>query len=158
MRGNLLVQKYNGAVYNVDLSSDGSRVESLKSISNGPTALDVIAGPGGAILGIDYTDNAITVSRPNDAAAVGATAYDIFSWRAPAQGGASFVIGGVNFGNLANTTVTIGGQPVVLNSVSPSRIRGVIPTQTSPTAALLDVIVNSVGKVSVIPNAFKYLA
>jgi len=159
MQGNLLAQKWNGTLYNAALAADGS-FESLETIINVPTALDVLHGPGGAILGIDFTDNQITVSLPDDLAAVfDMTAYDIFPWRSPAVGGATFTIGGANFDpDLANTTVTIGGQTAMLTSVSANRIQGIIPEQTAPTGGLLDVVVTNDGATSTIPDAFVYLS
>ena len=159
MQGNLLAQKWNGTVYNASVSPNGS-FESLETIINTPTALDVVHGPGGAILGIDFTDDQITVSLPDDLAAVfDMTAYDIFPWRSPAVGGATFTIGGTNFNpNLANTTVTIGGQTALLTSVSANRIQGIIPEQTTPTGDLLDVVITNDGTTSTIPDAFVYLS
>ncbi|MEQ9626250.1 malectin domain-containing carbohydrate-binding protein, partial [Coleofasciculus chthonoplastes] len=159
MQGNLLAQKWNGTVYNASIAADGS-FESLETIINVPTALDVLHGPGGAILGIDFTDDQITVSLPDDLAAVfNMTAYDIFPWRSPAVGGATFTIGGANFDpDLANTTVTIGGQTALLTSVSAKRIQGIIPEQTTPTGDLLDVVVTNDGTTSTIPDAFIYLS
>jgi len=156
-KGNLLAQKWNGPLYNIQLSSDGTTVQNVTTVTNGPTALDVVAGPGGAVLGIDYTDNAITVSIPNISGLTNATAYDIFPWRAPAGGGGKFVIGGQNFGNLANTTVTIGGVQAVLTLVSSKRIEGVIPAQGSAPAGMINVVVNSNGNTSTLANAFRYL-
>ena len=156
-KSNLLAQKWNGPLYNIQLSADGTTVQNVTTVTNGPTALDVVAGPGGAVLGIDYTDNAITVSIPNISGVTNATAYDIFPWRAPAGGGGKFVIGGQNFGNLTNTTVTIGGVQAVLTSVSSKRIEGVIPAQGSAPTGMINVVVNSNGNTSTLANAFRYL-
>ena len=83
------------------------------------------------------------------------TALDIFPWRAPAIGGSSFVIGGLNFGNLANTTVTIGGQVATLISVSANRITGIFPSLSVPIGNdLVDLVVQSAGQTSVITDAF----
>lgn len=157
MQGNLLVQKWNGQLYNAKLSQDGTQITTMTQLTGLTSGLDVVAGPGGALLGIDYTDDAITLSVPNDSSVIGATAYDIFPWRAPAVGGNSFVIGGKNFGSLSNTTVTIGGKTAVLTSVSPTRIKGIIPAQAA-TGALVDVVINSASKTSLLPGAFLYLA
>jgi N-acetylneuraminic acid mutarotase/glucose/arabinose dehydrogenase len=157
MRGNLLVQKWKGVLYNVQLSADGEAVVMLDTLPGGPSGLDVLTGPGGAIIGIDYSSDTVTVSRAIDAAVVGMTAYDIFPWRAKADGSIIFTIGGVGFGSLADTTVTIGGTPAVLTSVSPIRIHGMIPAQASPTGNLIDVVVQSAGEESMIPKAFQYL-
>ena len=76
MRGHLLVQQLNGALRGVKLTPTGTDVESVVTISPGPPALDVLAGPGGVILGIDHGSNSITVSKPNDAGAIGMIAYE----------------------------------------------------------------------------------
>ena len=157
LRGNLLGQQWNGTLYNFDLSPDGMQVDTTSTLPNNPTGLDIVTGPGGALISVDYQDNYITVSKPIDAAAVGVTAYDIFPWRAPAVGGGSFVIGGVNFGNLANTTVTIGGKTAILTAVSPTRIKGTLPTNSAGASGLQDIVIASAGQTSVIPAGFKYL-
>lgn len=118
----------------------------------------MIAGPGGVVIGVDYSSSKFVVAKPVDVSAVGPTAYDIFPWRAPAAGGSDFVIGGSGFGTLANTTVTIGGIPATLNSVSANRIRGTVPAASTVSAALLDVVVVVDQDIDVIPDAFLYLA
>jgi N-acetylneuraminic acid mutarotase len=65
------------------------------------------------------------------------------------------VIGGKGFGTTAS--VMIGGVAATITSVSPTRIRGVIPTKAAPTDALLDVVVQTGGVTSVIPAAFRYV-
>jgi glucose/arabinose dehydrogenase len=154
IKGNLLAQKWNGELYNIDLSVDGTAVDSVKTITNAPGVLDVVPGPGGAIIGLDYTDDGLTVMLPSDPVS-GPKAYDIYPWRAPVQGGSTFVIGGKNF-NTTATTVTIGGKQATLTSVTANRIKGVIPSATS-SGALLDVVVTSGGTVSTLSEAFLYL-
>ena len=158
LRGSLLVQEWNGSLSALGLSGDGRRVEStIKQLWGTQRGLGVLCGPGGAILVVDYTGSQIIVSLPDDKAATSMVAYDIFPWRAPASGEFNFVIGGKQFGSLANTTVFIGAQQARLTSVTPQRIRGFIPAATNPTAAFLPVLVTSAGKTSVIPEAFRYL-
>ena len=156
LRGNLLGQKFNGILYDFALSPDGMQV-ATSTLPNNPTGLDIVTGPGGALISVDYQDNYITVSKPIDAAAVGVTAYDIFPWRSPAAGGGSFIIGGVNFGNLTNTTVKIGGQTAILTAVSPTRIKGFLPANSTGATGLLDIAILSAGQTSVVPQGFKYL-
>jgi N-acetylneuraminic acid mutarotase/glucose/arabinose dehydrogenase len=157
LRGNLLAQKWDGQLYSAKLSANGRTIQTLDAISGAPSALDIIASPGGVLLGIDYTNNMIEIARPNDSSAPPTIAYDIFPWRARADGTATFVIGGKGLGNLSNTTVTIGGTQANLTSVSATRIRGVIPAKSNPTAQLLDVVVQTNSQVSTISKAFRYL-
>jgi glucose/arabinose dehydrogenase len=158
LRGSLLVQEWNGSLSALGLSGDGRRVEStITQLWGTQRGLGVLCGPGGAILVVDYTGSQIIVSLPDDKAATSMVAYDIFPWRAPASGDFNFIIGGKQFGSLANTTVFIGSQQARLTSVTPQRIKGVIPNTPNPTAAFLPVLVTSGAKTSVIPEAFRYL-
>ncbi|MBW4561106.1 MAG: PQQ-dependent sugar dehydrogenase [Mojavia pulchra JT2-VF2] len=160
MRGNLIAQQWNGKFYNIKLSADGTQVQQTTNLTGVADGLDIKHGPGGAIVGVDLTDNSITVALPNDPSALDPTVYDLFPWRAPAVGGNTFVIGGKNFGNLGNTQVSIGGQFASITSVSDQRIIGTVPNFVGkqlidPNAnGLLDLVVNSNGKQSVMADAF----
>jgi N-acetylneuraminic acid mutarotase len=157
MRGDLLVSKFGGDTRRVRLSDDGLSVLGVDVITPFTGGLDVATGPGGAILAMDHNSNKVRAFVPNDLSAVGLIAHDITPWRAPASGGARFVIGGVGFGTLANTTVEFGALPAVLQSVSATRIVGFVPANPAPTAELQDVTVRVSGLPSVITDAFRYL-
>ena len=174
LRGNLLAQRWNGVLYNVELSEDGSEalnVNPLKteagSDENVADGLDVLTGPGGAIVSIDHSSKAIYVSQPVDDLVTNMVAYEISNWRAPATGGGQFTIGGINFDSLANTNVTIGGKTATITSVTEKRIVGNFPTFTldDPVIGsteytddkLLDITVISGTETSVITNAFQPL-
>jgi N-acetylneuraminic acid mutarotase/glucose/arabinose dehydrogenase len=158
LRGNLLTQRWNSYVKRLVLTPDGRSVLSAKNLPPNISPLDVRTGPGGAILGVDYTSGRVTPLIPNDQAVMGAvTVYDIFPWRAPSTGGHPFVIGGVNFGTLGDTSVTIGGLPATLTSVTSARIKGVLPVQPAPTTTLLNVNVITNGGSDLLAAAFRYL-
>jgi N-acetylneuraminic acid mutarotase len=154
LRGSLLMQRWDNVLFRAALTPDGLAIASLTDVSGGPSGLDIVTGPGGAIIGADYTDNVVTVSLPVDSLPT-MQAFDIFPWRARPDIVSEFVIGGVGFG--ANTSVTIGGAAATITSVSATRIRGLIPTRAMPTDELLDVVVQSQGLVSLIPAAFRYV-
>ncbi|NJS15836.1 MAG: hypothetical protein HC787_00070 [Nostocaceae cyanobacterium CSU_2_110] len=155
MRGNLITQKWNGESFNVTLSSDGTQVVNQEVLDPQSKALDILTGPGGAIVGINLSGSKIDVSTPNDITVSGATAYDIFPWRAPATGGNLFIIGGENFGgDLSNTSVKIGDELVTLTSVSDKQIIGILPSFDDVSGNLLDVLVTTEGESSLISNAF----
>ncbi|MEB3215657.1 MAG: malectin domain-containing carbohydrate-binding protein [Nostocales cyanobacterium 94392] len=155
MRGNLITQKWNGESFNVTLSSDATQVVKQEVLDPLSKALDIVTGPGGAIVGINLSGNKIDVSTPNDITVSGATAYDIFPWRAPATGGNLFIIGGKNFGgDLSNTSVKIGDELVTLTSVSDTQIIGILPSFDDISDNLLDVSVTTGEQSSVISNAF----
>jgi N-acetylneuraminic acid mutarotase len=157
LRGNLLVQQFNSTLNRVVLGANGTSVQTVEPLAGVADGLDVVTGPGGVIVGIDYEEHRLTIARPNDGAVGAMKAYDIFPWRARADGSTPFVIGGVGFGTLANTTVTIGGATATLASVSSTRIKGLVPAKAAPTAELLDVTVQSGGNASTVPSAVRYV-
>ncbi|NBD17493.1 MAG: hypothetical protein GVY04_15555, partial [Cyanobacteria bacterium] len=161
LRGNILAHEYNSEVWNVDLTPDGTQVEGISDLNviNGSKVaegLDILTGPGGAILGVDLQGDLLTIAIPDDPNATSPTAYDIFPWRAPAIGGSPFIIGGVNFDPL-DTQVFLGGQEITGLGVSEQRIQGTIPDLSAQTSSVLDVKVVSGGFESVIPEAFQVL-
>ncbi|MCB0339287.1 MAG: IPT/TIG domain-containing protein, partial [Bdellovibrionales bacterium] len=155
LRSNLLVQKWNGPLFNLKLSPNGLSVVDVGILSNFILALDILASPGGSLVHLSYTGNSLLIRHPNDATTKPMQAYDIFPWRGKA--GYPFVIGGFGFGNIENTSVKIGGFQADLSYVSSKRIKGSIPTAISPSSNLLDIEVSSAGKASVIKSGFRYL-
>jgi hypothetical protein len=155
--GGLVAQRWNSTTRWLKLAPDGLSVVAAANLEPMLRSLDLVQGPGGALVGIDYLTSSIRVRTPVDPSAVHPVAWDIFPWRAPATGGLPFVIGGRNFTDLGSTNVTIGGLPAVLTEVTDQRIRGTIPMQPAPTTDLMDVVVESGGVTSTIPDAFRYL-
>ena len=168
LRGDLLtieLDSNGGTVINVELTDDGRGVENLVGLkteaSGGESltqGLDVVTGFGGSIIGINYFGN-VTAAIPVTNTTT-ATAYEIDEWRAPASGGGSFTIGGVNFSELGDTTVTIGNETASLVSVSDRRIFGTLPAFSATEYAnegLLDITVTSGGESSIITDAFQPL-
>jgi hypothetical protein len=157
MRGNLVIQKWNGPTRRVTLSASGTTAQAVTDLNVSLNGLDVTTAPGGVLIGADFTGGKLVLATPSDAAATGLTVYDIFPWRAPTSGGHPFVIGGSGFGTLANTTVTIDGVAASLTSVSGTRIRGTIPPRLSLPSGLVDVVVTVASESRLMPAAFRYL-
>jgi hypothetical protein len=158
MRGDLILQQWNTSTYRATLDPTGGFVLSQEPLPVALNSLDIIQGPGGAILGVDYGGGKVVVAKPVEPQpAAGIGVYDILPWRASAAGGASFVIGGAGFGTVADTSVTIGGIDCAIVSVTPTCIRGTIPANASPTTELLDVSVASAGAIQTLTGAFRYL-
>ncbi len=157
MRGNLLTQKFNATTSRVELTPDKKGVSAVSTLPFLSSALGLLTGPGGVVLAIGYQNNTVLTYLPQDVGAVGLTVYDIFPWRAPAQGGVPFVIGGSGFGSLSDTSVTIGGLPATLTSVTATRIKGVIPDHGGPSSGLVDLVVTLGATSKPLVGAFRYL-
>jgi glucose/arabinose dehydrogenase len=175
LRGNLLAQKWNDVLYNVELSEDGSNAVNVSPLKVEPGSdqnvaggLDILTGFGGAIVSIDHSDKSVYVSTPVVDQITAMVAYEISDWRAPATGGGQFTIGGLNFsGSIADTTVTIGGKNATITDVSEKRIKGTFPAfeLSEPIFGsaeytedkLLDITVNSNNEIAIIDDAFQPL-
>jgi len=157
IRGWIIVQEYLNSTRRVQFSSNGRTGLTQKVIAPYTGGLGVVMLPGGTICSIDFGQDLLHVLAPDDLAAVGLVAHDIFPWRAPSGGGYPFTVAGVGFGNLANTSVTFGGLPATLTRVSSTRIEGTVPMNPSPTKALVDVVVTVDAASSTLPAAFRYL-
>ena len=157
LRGALLVQKWNGGLYALELGAGERQTQSVVRYERATAGLDVVYSPGGSLVAADYSADTVTVSVPFDRSITGMKAIDIFPWRAPIEGGHPFVIGGIGFGDVGGTTVTIGGRAAIVTTVSSTRVAGIIPSAVDPTADLLDVEVTSDGETSILPAAFRYV-
>lgn len=157
IRGNLIVQEYQSKLRRVVLKPDGRGTNGQSVIEPNTLGLGCVTGPGGAIISLDYQGAEIEVFEPDDLSPLEMVVHDIFPWRAPAGGGAPFVISGRGLGTLGTTSVTIGGLPATLTEVSWGRIHGLVPAQASPAPTLLDVVVTVGGNQDVLPQAFRYL-
>ena len=157
MRGEVLVQKWLGYVNRLKLGSNGRTVTDTIQITTWTGALDVETAPGGALIGLDQLGNMLRVLVPVDQGVDGLTPYDITPWRAPSTGGARFEIGGENFGTLVDTSVTIGGFPAALVSVTSRRIVGIVPPNALANTELVDVVVHVAGETATLEDAFRWL-
>jgi N-acetylneuraminic acid mutarotase/glucose/arabinose dehydrogenase len=157
MRGDLIAQRMGTYAYRVRLSDDGRSVLSCDQLGEWSGALGVVALPGGAFVSLAQGLDWMHVYLPNDLSAVGLKVFDVFPWRGPETGGTPFVLGGVGFGTLANTSVRFDGIPAVLTSVSPTRIRGVTPSDSHHGGSPVTISVKVGIAQSSLPDAFRYL-
>jgi glucose/arabinose dehydrogenase/N-acetylneuraminic acid mutarotase len=141
LRGQLVAQVWNSNQTLIELSPDRQSVQGTLTLNPLAMGLDVITGPGGALLTLDYTSNKLRFLVPDDVSAVGVTVHDVHPWRSTATGGTPFVIGGENFVP-GQTSVTIGGVSATLTAVTARRIQGVFPPlPVGNIGALSDIVV-----------------
>jgi len=157
MLGELIVQKWNGGASRIQLSPDGRAVTGVLPLLPVTGALDILMGPGGALIALNQFDNQISVLEPLDTSAPPTEALDVHPWRGPDTGGTPFVIGGHGFGDMGDTLVSFGGLPATLTSVSSRRITGFTPPNPAAGSELMDIVVASNAVQSALPKSFRYL-
>jgi N-acetylneuraminic acid mutarotase len=160
LRGDLLAI-VAGRAARVRLSEDGRSAQSVEPLEawSGATFLRTLPGGAFATFG-GGSGGMMQVHVPDDPSALGLQVLDIFPARAPLEGGTPFVVSGVGFGTISDTSVRFGGIPAVLTSVSPTRIRGRVPAfspGTVASAAPVAVSVSVAGATAQQPAAFRYL-
>ncbi len=157
IRGQFIVQEYLDSTRRVTFDSTGRKSIAQAVISPFTGGLGAVTLPGGAIASVNYNDDSVQVLTVDDLSAVGLVVHDVFPWRAPSGGGYPFTIAGVGFGNLANTSVTIGGLSATLTRVSATRIEGTVPMNPSPSKELVDIVVTVDASSDTLEDAFRYL-
>ncbi len=158
MRGNLVAQRWLGEARRIELAADGRSVTSVQTVLPVTGALDLLPGPGGVLVAVDYSNSEIEILAPVEAPTAALQVLDVTPWRGPATGGTRLVLGVRNAaGTLASTAVLVGGLPAQVLSVSPTHIVALAPAQSAPTTDLIDVTVVSDGESDTLTGAFRYL-
>ena len=159
LRGDLLVMRLGFGMRFFELTPDGRSVVDPVGLAvpgyNG--GLDLTILPGGAIAVCDYYLGEVRVQVPDDVAAIGLAPVDVFPGRGPNVSGVRFEIGGSGFGAAATTTVLFNGVSAVLTSVTPKRIRGIVPAQPSGFTGPVDVRIDSAGQRVTLSGAYRYV-
>jgi glucose/arabinose dehydrogenase len=159
LRGNLLVMRLLSGMRFFELTQDGrSVVDPIPPLVPGSNdGLDLAVAPSGAIVVCDYFQNEVRVQVPDDIAAIGLAPYDVFPARGPNVNGVRFELGGSGFGPAATTSVLFNGVSAVLTSVTPKRIRGIVPAQPVGFTGPVDVNVNSAAQRVTMTSAYRYI-
>ncbi len=157
LEGQLIVQKWVGPAQRVKLSPDGRSVIEQQALLPDSNSLDLVQGPGGALISVNYTGSQLQVLVPVEPASGGVELLDMLPWRAPSTGGTPFVLGGRGFGSTGDTVVFVGTEQASVLSVTPTRIRGLLPSQPIVSATPLDVTVITRSLPAVLPGAFRTL-
>lgn len=156
-RGVLLAQQFSGATFAIRVDGAVAEVERLPIDL---PALDVLAGPGGALIGVDFIRDRLRIAVPREpwggvvAGTPTRALYDVFPSRGPEAGGGRFVLAGRGLGGAGE--VRFGSQVATTTARRPTRIEGHFPAGVG--GGMVDVGVTFSDGVVVLPNAFSYLS
>lgn len=158
LRGDLVAQRWLGEARRIELSADGREVLAVHPLLPATGALDIVTGPGGALVAIDYSSSEVEVLVPVEPPPAALQVLDVHPWRAPASGGHPLVIGVRGASPVPGATlVLLGDLPAPVLSVEPTRITVLAPPQPVPTTDMVDVTVVSGGQADVLAGAFRWL-
>ncbi len=157
LRGQLIVQKWNGKTMRLRLSADAQRVEEAADLPVSLESLDLTTGPGGVLIGADLSENRLVIARPIENPQGGLAVHDVHPWRAPIDGGARFVIAGRGFTTIEPPVVRFGEFVAEVSAATPTRIHGIVPARAGLPAEPVDITVSAGAETRVLTRAFRYL-
>lgn len=161
LRGNLIIGRWKGELYNVKLTNNGLATE--KGLSDYPPvlieegALDIVQGPDGTLFTAAHSINAIKFYAPDEEEARSEilNIKSVFPRRGPEQGGSTLTIYGDNLYLGGFPSVTVGGKAcAVQNPSDDSTITCTLP-QGNPGSA--DIVVTSGLKSNVFHNGYRFV-
>jgi glucose/arabinose dehydrogenase len=158
MQGDLLyVSWVSNELRRVKLSPDGLSVVSDTVLATGlANALDVTVGPDGTIYVAEYGGGKITYFRPDETPVSSVSVISVSPNVGPVTGGQSVTITGSNFTTTAETTATIGGQPLAGMTVQNSTtITGTTP---AGSLGLQNVVVTNSISTGTLTGGYSYVS
>jgi glucose/arabinose dehydrogenase len=156
LRGALVVQQWDQVARFVRLESGGRVVSQVAPLPFEFPALDVVAAPGGALIGTDFTGNAIWLARPLPEVGGRFEIFDVTPDRIDAAFDHRLTVSGAGFTSMAQ--VMIGGVRTELVEVSPSRVVVMLRGASSMTPGAAAVVVRQGRATTVLEGAIRVLA
>ena len=154
LRGALLLSRWTGELFNVELSADGlSVINNTTLISEG--GLDVVVGPDGTIFIVQNVDGEIIYHAPDETPTGNLTITNTFPYRGPLDGGNELSIFGNAFTDFGSPTVTVGGQACGVTSSTNTEITCTL--NQGAAAGAYDVVVSAGGQNDTFANGYTYI-
>lgn len=158
LRGNLIAARYQGPLFRIILSPDGSTVipqsDPAIQLTEDVEALDVTQAPDGTLISSSLGNNAITFHKPNEQPTTVLQVKSVFPRRGGRAGGNTLKIFGVNFGAAQLPTVTMGGSVCVVATASATKIECTVPLGSTGT---VDVVVTAGGQTYTFRRGYRYI-
>lgn len=163
LRGNLIVARWKGEIYNVKLTNNGLSTE--KGVSKVPPvlveegALDIVQGPDGTLFTAAHSKNAIQFYAPDEVPdSTSLKIKSVFPRRGPVEGGSTLTIYGDNLYLTSGVpSVTVGGNLCqVFNPTSDAKITCTLPSSSTP--GTVDVVVTTGLRSDILQGVYRYIS
>ena len=154
LKGHLLASRWEGELYDVELSGDGKSVAS-QNILTPQGGLDVTTGPDGTIFIAQHLAGKIIYHKPSEPVPSVPHIISATPYRGPLTGERTALItgSGLNAGGMA--MVTFGGKNCPTVSVTSTAIKCMVPAGDAPGA--VDIVVTTAGMTAVLPGGYTYM-
>jgi glucose/arabinose dehydrogenase/uncharacterized protein involved in tolerance to divalent cations len=156
LRGNLLVGRYKGGLYQVVLSADGKSVMSKPSILKKEGGVDVTQGPDGTIFCAENSKGQILYHTPSEKASDLLQVKSVFPRRGPNSGGSILTLYGENF-NGDILTISVGGKVCPATSRTATKLTCTLPSGKGP-ADVMVVVTSNGTKSDVLTKGYRYIS
>lgn len=156
LRGDLVLGRYKGGLYNAELSSDGRSVLRTPTMLDSNGGLSLTQGPDGTLFVVRNDEGDVLYVSPEES--VRSTDVDVksvFPRRGPRSGGSILTIYGENLSKFGTPTVTVGGNLCPLTgSVSDAKISCRLPSGTGT----VDIQVSSGRETDTFARGYRYIS
>jgi len=156
LRGDLILGRYKGGLYNVELSSDGRSVLRKPTMLDRNGGLTLTQGPDGTLFVVRNDAGQILYVSPDEIVpSLGLDVKSVFPRRGPKSGGSLLTLFGDNLNQSGRPTVIVGGKPCPLTGpVSDSKISCRLPSG----AGTVDIIVSSGEQSDTFSRGYRYIS
>jgi len=156
LRGQLILGKYKGGLYRVQLTSDGrSVVNKNATLLDENGGLSLTQGPDGTLFVAKNDDGKVIFLSPKYSTSDDLKIKSVFPRRGPEAGGSLLRIFGDNLNEFGNPTVTVGGNRCpVLGRNRDSNFRCRLPKGTGT----VDIVVTAGEQSSTFVGGYRYIS
>lgn len=157
LRSHLILSKYKGGLYQVELSSDGrSVVNTNATLLDENGGLSLTQGPDGTLFVAKNDDGKVIYVAPKDGTSEDLKVKSVFPRRGPEDGGSFLVIYGENLEQFGATVVTVGGEKCVVfgRTRTDSSLSCRLPSGTGT----VDIVVTAGSQSSTFIGGYRYIS
>lgn len=159
LRGNLIIGRWNGEIYNVALTNTGLATEigpsAYPPVLLEEGALDIVQGPDGTLFTANHASRKVKFYSPMETYSTDIKIKSVYPRRGPKNGGSTLTIYGDNLYTFGLPVVFIGQNPCEVHApTSDSKIMCTLPQGEGMT----NVIVTAGSRTNMLVGGYRYIS